>query len=52
MFLELDMWLEGACVTIPAFVVEPNGMTSQARRDEIIMLTHLSFLVRIRYSVK
>lgn len=35
MFLELDIQLEGTCITIPAFVIDLNGMTSWARRDEM-----------------
>lgn len=44
MFLELDVWLEGACITTLVFVVEPNGMTSWARRDEMIVYFNTTFL--------
>lgn len=43
MFLELGIRLEGACITILVFVVEPNGMTSWARRGEITVYFNTSF---------
>lgn len=44
MFLELDIQLEGACITIPAFFVEPSGMTSWARRGEMTIYFNTSLL--------